>query len=370
MLRRKLHAYTEHKRTLGLDRVLKLTPKHALNFSSNDYLGLTQHKTLKKAYQEGFERYPSGSTSSMLISGYHESHHALLQAFIQALDVDAALLFSSGYAANLSLMKLLAELNVHALVDKHVHASIYDGLQLGGGIYSRYRHQNETHFKQQQHKLPPDAVIITESLFSMSGYMPNLARLATSHPLLVDEAHAFGLYGPDGLGCVKAHNLTQDNVPLRVIPFGKALGASGAVIAGDKIWIDALVQAARPLIYSTAMSPALAYGIREAFTLLRRADPARETLQHHIQTFREHIKHSPLTWRDSNSPIQQLKLGCPIKAQHYSAKLQEKNIICLPIREPTVNRTDTGLRVVLNSSHTADDIHFLFKSLHACQPLI
>jgi 8-amino-7-oxononanoate synthase len=367
MLKRKLSDYTEHKRALGLKRTLKRIPRHALNFSSNDYLGLAHNQTLKRAYHEGLERYPIGSTSSMLISGYHESHHALQQAFIHALDVDAALLFSSGYSANLSLMRLLAELKFHALIDKQVHASIYDGLQLGGGAYSRYRHQDEMHFKQQQHKLPPDAVIITESLFSMSGHMPNLARLATSHALLVDEAHAFGLYGPDGLGCVKAHHLTQDNVPLRVIPFGKALGASGAVIAGDKVWIDALVQAARPLIYSTAMSPAIAYGIREALTLLRRADPARETLQHNIRIFREHIQHSPLTWRDSMSPIQQLKLGCPIKALHYSAKLQEKNIICLPIREPTVTGPDTGLRVVLNSTHTTDDINHLFESFHACQ---
>ena len=368
MLRPKLKAYTEHKHTLNLERVLKLMPKHALNFSSNDYLGLTQNQALKKAYQEGFEHYPIGSTSSMLISGYHESHHALEQAFIQALDVDAALLFSSGYSANLSLMKLLAELNIHALVDKHIHASIYDGLKLGGGTYSRYRHQDKLHFKQQQSTLPADAVIITESLFSMSGHMPDLTQLSTSHALLVDEAHAFGIYGPEGLGLVKAYHLTQGNVPLRIIPFGKALGASGAVIAGDKLWIDALVQAARPLIYSTAMSPAMAYGTREALTLLRAADKARETLQHNIYIFQEHIKHSPLTWRDSSSPIQQLKLGCPIKAKHYSTKLQEKNIMCLPMREPTVRRDDTGLRVVLNSTHTADEIKFLFESLHACQP--
>ncbi len=362
MLKPKLKAYTAHLDATHLRRVPSLTPKNCLNFSSNDYLGLTSNQTLQAAYQTGFKKYPTGSTGSMLVSGYHETHAMLETAFTDTLSTDAALLFPSGYAANLSVMQLLATLNIHALIDKGVHASIYDGLRLSGGTYTRYQHTPKT--------TSPNAVVITESIFSMSGQTPHLKSLAKTHPLIIDEAHAFGVLGPNGLGAVAALKLTQTHVPLRVIPFGKALGACGAIVTGDTDWITALLQTARPLIYSTAMSPALAHGILEAFKLLQAADGARLTLQKNIKQFKKQIKHSPLTWQDSQTPIQQLKLGCPKRAKQYALKLQENNIRCIPMREPTVKRADTGLRIVLNSQHTEDDIQKLFTCLDLCHKSI
>ncbi|MDF1683383.1 MAG: aminotransferase class I/II-fold pyridoxal phosphate-dependent enzyme [Legionellaceae bacterium] len=377
MLKLEITNYLEQKKQQGIQRMRQRLPLHLnqakqhINFSSNDYLGLANNLEIKQAYQEAFYRYPVGSTGSALVSGYHITHEALEHTFSDALGVDACLLFPSGYAANLSLMNLLAELNIHPLIDKNIHASIYDGLRLGGHAYTRYRHQDLEHFKHQLNTLPEHAAVITESLFSMSGHMPHLKQIAelahaNNHPLFVDEAHAFGLYGPEGLGAVMQHGLTQTEVPLRVIPLGKAFGASGAIVAGDRIWVDALVQAARPLIYSTAMSPALAFGLLNTFSIIRGADAARKILQKRIYEFREHIKHSPLNWRDSHAPIQQLLFGCPKQALNYAEQLQAQGIICIPMREPTVKRSETGLRICLNVSHTSNNIHALFESLHQC----
>ncbi|MDF1646244.1 MAG: aminotransferase class I/II-fold pyridoxal phosphate-dependent enzyme [Legionellaceae bacterium] len=362
MLKLKLQSHIADAKERGLLRLRSLTPNSPLNFSSNDYLGLTTHTALQTAYSKSFHQYPAGSTGSMLVSGYHKTHQKLEMAFAKALGVEAALLFSSGYAANLSLMQLLATLDIHALIDKSVHASFYDGLHLSGGSYSRYPHNHST----PKTKHAENTVLITESIFSMSGTIPNLQALATHYPLIVDEAHAFGVLGPKGLGCVAEHRLTTDQVPLRIIPLGKALGASGAIVAGDKDWITALLQTARPFIYSTAISPALTDGMLEAFQCLQDADKARLTLQENIQYFRTQIQSSPLRWQDSKAPIQQLQLGCPKKAGLYAFKLQQNNIRCIPMREPTVRRPETGLRIVLNSHHTPDNIQKLFKCLHQC----
>ncbi|MCH9689589.1 MAG: aminotransferase class I/II-fold pyridoxal phosphate-dependent enzyme [Gammaproteobacteria bacterium] len=368
MLKHKLKAYTAALDEKSLKRSPSLMLNHCLDFSRNDYLALTTNQHLKTAYQIGFERYPTGSTGSMLVSGYHETHQALEAAFVQALQVDAALLFPSGYAANLSIMQLLAKLNIHALIDKNMHASVYDGLALSGGTYTRYR--DIAQLNQKKSTCPNDTVIMTEGIFSMHGEAPDLNLFPSNYPLIIDEAHAFGVLGPQGLGSVAAHGLTQTEVPLRIIPFGKALGGAGAMVAGDKAWITALLQAARPLIYSTAMSPALAYGLNKAFELLRAADSARLNLHANIRQFKQHIKNTSLTWANSDTPIQQLRLGCPQQANAYMLKLQEKNIRCIAMREPTVKRADTGLRIVLNSRHTAQQIQQLFTSLEQCKTSI
>jgi 8-amino-7-oxononanoate synthase len=374
MLKLKVTHYLEQKKQRGTHRARRRLPPHSdhsLNFSSNDYLGLANNLEIKQAYQEAFDRYPVGSTGSALVSGYHVTHEALEHTFSDTLGVDACLLFPSGYAANLSLMNLLAEIDVHALIDKNIHASIYDGLRLRGHAYTRYRHQDLKHFQKKLNTLPTHAAVITESLFSMSGYMPPLQQLAElankkNYPLFIDEAHAFGLYGPEGLGAVMAHGLTQAEVPLRVIPLGKACGASGAIVAGNRIWIDALVQAARPLIYSTAMSPAMAHGLLKSFSILRAANTKRDKLKARIREFREHIQTSPLNWQDSHSPIQQLQLGCPKQALAYAVQLQAQGILCIPMREPTVKRSETGLRICLNMCHTSADINYLFECLNQC----
>ena len=368
--------FKEHAATLlrqGLYRQRRVTEAHEklINFSSNDYLSLASDPRLKKAYQQGFERYPIGSGGSMMVCGYHSTHKALERAFAEALEVDDCVLFSSGFAANLSVTGLLARFDAHLFIDKMVHASIYDGLQLSGASYSRYLHNNMADLLTKIKDAPNHSVLMTEGVFSMSGQSAPLAEIARLgqdklQGLIIDEAHSFGVMGHQGLGAVIQHQLTQNDVPLRIIPLGKAYAAFGAIVAGQGTWIDALLQSARPQIYSTAMSPACAHGLLETLERVRGADERRVKLGELVHYFRDAIKNSPLKWRDSFSLIQQLQLGCPQKALHFADRLREQSIICLPMRQPTVTRQETGLRVILNYNHQPEDIDTLFKCLGMC----
>lgn len=338
-----------------------------LNFSSNDYLSLSSDPRIKKAYQSGYACYPTGSGGSPLVSGYHPVHRELELAFADALGVDDCLFFVSGYAANLGIAALFARLDALAILDKASHASIYDGIAMAGVRYKRYRHCD---LDDLQSKLvsSDSAVVFTESVFSMSGQIAPLAELAKlssqyGFELCVDEAHAFGVMGDEGLGLVKALNLMP---PLRVIPLGKAFAGSGAIVAGQKDWIDALVQSARSYIYSTAPSPAVAYGLLGTLDVVRSLDERRSKLTQLIAYFREAVKNSEMTWRDSTTAIQQLQIGCPHRAQLLAESLLKQSIMCLPMRQPTVKKHETGLRVILNYHHQPEDIDRLLKCIHSC----
>ncbi len=364
--------YLADRKEKGLYRsriVSELTEKN-LDFSCNDYLSLANDSRVRAAYCEGFARYPVGSGGSMVLCGYHAPHRSLERAFSQALEVDDCLLFSSGYVANLSVTSLLVQFGLHVVMDKSVHASIYDGLGLAQASYTRFLHNDLVDLQRKLITAPAPTAILTESTFSMSGLHAPLSAMAallkhdTAH-LIVDEAHGFGVVGPQGLGGVMAAGLTQEEVPLRIIPFGKALSGSGAVVAGKAEWIDALLQATRQPVYSTAISPAFAYGLTEVLAILRQSDGRRAHLQALIAYFRQLTVQSDLRWRDSISPIQQLQLGCPFLAQTYAEKLERNQIQCFPIRQPTVSKQETGLRIILNYHHTTADIDRLFQVLQA-----
>ncbi len=361
-------------REAGLHRVRgnpDFLKKGMLSFCSNDYLSLSTHLALQQAYQEGFKRYPCGSGGSAVISGYHATHRMLEETVAKALGADDALLFSSGYAANLAITALLATLNTPILLDKQVHASWYDGLKATNARVLRYRHQDLDHLETQlahAARYSPSACVITEGLFSMSGQvapMDAIVSLCSQYKALcfVDEAHSFGVIGPNGLGVVNQYALTTEDVPLRLIAFGKALAGQGAVVVGKKAWIDALLQHARSYIYSTAISPALAHGMLAAFDVVLKANDRRAKLYDLVRYFQVQCNNSALSWRQSASPIQQLQLGCPHRAKRVTKHLLAQGIYCQPIRQPTVTLKETGLRVVLNYDHTHSDLDRLFQAL-------
>ena len=371
MLDMKLKQYNQQLTNQGLLRKRQLTcdPKH-INFCSNDYLSLGSDPRIKKAYQEGFQRYASGSGGSMVVCGYHPIHKKLEDAFAEALRVDDCLLFSSGYAANLSVANLLGQLGAYVYIDKCIHASVYDGLKLSKVRYSRYLHNSYLDLSAKVDAMSQSGAIFTESIFSMSGQIAPLTQFANlcgtaGNKLLVDEAHAFGVMGNEGLGGVAHVGLGQDIVPLRVIPFGKAYASQGAIVAGKGEWIEALQQAARPHIYSTSMSPALVFGVLKTLEFVRVADDRRAKLQDLIVYFRDAITASNLQWQNSSTAIQQLQLGCPLRALEFAERLKEHAIFCLPIRQPTVNKKETGLRFVLNYHHQYEHIDDLFRRLSA-----
>ncbi|RUR23006.1 aminotransferase class I/II-fold pyridoxal phosphate-dependent enzyme [Legionella qingyii] len=369
-LTHKIRNYTNQLADEGLlrTRFVLAEDSSLIHFDSNDYLSLARDKRISEGYQRGYALYPSGSGASMLLSGYHPNHRAVEEAFSNLLAVDDCILFSSGYAANLAVTALLGRLKVHCFIDKEIHASIYDGLVLSQVNYTRYLHNNLDDLSRKFTLDFKNSALITEGIFSMSGQLSPLAKLsslcnANDGALLVDEAHSFGVLGNQGRGATAYHGLTQNEVPLRIIPLGKAYAAQGALVAGKADWIYALLQAGRSIIYSTAVSPALSYGLLNTLEFVVNAEDRRSKLAQLISLFRSYVKQSPLNWADSMSPIQQLQLGCPHLALHYARELKKKGISCCAIRKPTVSVKASGLRIILNYNHTPEQIRELFNQI-------
>ncbi|RUR19643.1 aminotransferase class I/II-fold pyridoxal phosphate-dependent enzyme [Legionella sp. km535] len=370
-LNQKIRDYTESLSQKGLLRTRRVSDAQQtalMPFDSNDYLSLSTDRRITKAYQEGYAMYPSGSGGSMLLSGYHANHQAAERAFAELLAVDECILFSSGYAANLAVASLMGKINARCLIDKGVHASIYDGLGLAQVEFTRYIHNDMDDLSHKLMRTVEENVVITEGIFSMSGQIAPLSTISElceekRSVLLVDEAHSFGILGEQGRGAVSYYGLTQNEVPLRVLPLGKSAASQGAVVAGTTVWINALLQAARSLIYSTAPSPALSYGILKTLDVIILADDRRRRLVQLIDYFKQKINTSPLQWSVSNTPIQQLQLGCPHLALHYDKELRKAGLSCSPIRSPTVSTKQTGLRIILNFNHQEEHINTLFNTL-------
>ncbi len=371
----KLQKEMQRRSQMGLLRQRQvMTDSHLLQFSSNDYLSLAANTQIQNAFQSAFKNESIGSGGSMMVCGYHKAHQDLERAFAEALGVDGCVLFASGYTANLCVAALLQWLEPTVFIDKAIHASVYDGLALANLPIIRFFHNDLVDLTRKisrqaiQTATTTSSVIMTESIFSMSGQLAPLNELnqvAKCHysTMLVDEAHAFGVMGKEGLGAVVDAGLTQEEVPLRVIPFGKALGAWGAVVAGHGVWIDALLQT-RPAVYSTAISPAYARGVLATLEMVRVSEDRRKKLKQLINYFRSAIQQSPLKWRDSHTPIQQLQLGCPHRARALTVSLKKQGILCMAMRQPTVPREETGLRVILNYHHQSEDIDRLLRVVH------
>lgn len=364
-----LREYCDGLNKKGLLRtrlVTKTNQPDVIHFDSNDYLSLSEDKRISSAYQEGYRHFPSGSGASMLLSGYHENHRAVEQAFADFLAVDECVLFSSGYAANLAISALLGKLKAHCFIDKGVHASIYDGLTLSKVPYTRYLHNDMDDLHHQLHPVTSESAVFTEGIFSMSGQISPLDRISSLGAVLfVDEAHSIGVLGTQGRGAVDFHQLTQREVPLRTIALGKAFAGQGALIAGQKEWIHALLQSGRSLIYSTAVSPALSYGLLKTLDIVAAEDERRIHLMTLIKQFRDHVAMSPFNWSNSETPIQQLQLGCPHLALQYSQAMKKLGFACSVIRAPTVPSKLSGLRIILNFKHNSDHIDLLFKGLNS-----
>lgn len=338
------------------------------HFASNDYLGLAFDPRLKAAFSQGFARYPTGSSASIAISGYFSIHKELESSFAEFLDAEDALVFSSGFAANLAIVALLEKLHYQLIIDKAIHASFYEGIALAKASYLRFMHQDYDDLEKKIAQGREKKIVALEGIYSMSGQVPDLSRvlrLCQERDALVflDESHSFGVLGPKGAGLAATEAFDKRQVPLRLISFGKALAAQGAIVVGQRDWIDALFQVARTAIYSTNMSPALAYGVLQSLDLLRAGDTERKRLFEIIAYFRKQVAASSLQWRPSETPIQQLQLGSAHKALYYAGQLEKAGILCKALRQPTVNLKETGLRVVLNAHHEQKAIDLLFQTL-------
>lgn len=346
-------------------------PRWLLDFCGNDYLGLSQQFAVTGALQDLAAREGAGGIASHLVCGHHAAHEALEREIADWLGVPAALLFGSGYAANLAVLQALLGKDDVCVQDRLNHASLIDGARLAGCALRRYPHANAEGALRQLRAAPDGAALLaTDGVFSMDGDVAPLRQLALvaraqRATLYVDEAHAAGVLGEDGRGSIDEAGLHADAVPLRLVTLGKALGGYGAVVAGDADLVRHLAETARPYIYTTALPPALAAASLAAVRLARRDHWRREKLAALVQRFREGAQRRGLPLQPSDTPIQPLPCGDEARALAMAASLERKGCWVAAIRPPTVPEGGARLRITLSAAHAEADIDRLLDALAA-----
>ncbi|WP_241721996.1 8-amino-7-oxononanoate synthase [Raoultella sp. HC6] len=355
--------------TQGAGRWLTREGQRWLNFSSNDYLGLSQHPQIVAGWQQGAERYGVGSGGSAHVSGYSDAHRQLEEALADWLGYPRALLFISGFAANQALIAALLGKDDRAVADRLSHASLLEAASLSPAQLRRFQHNDVQQLKTLLEKpLAGQQLTITEGVFSMDG---DSAPLGPIHQvtaeaggwLLVDDAHGIGVLGDEGRGSCYAQNVHPE---LLVVTFGKAFGVSGAAVLCSEALADYLLQFARHLIYSTAMPPAQAVALSAALRTIRgdEGQRRREALACRIAQFRDGMRDYPGQLTESTSAIQPLIVGDNARALRLAARLREQGCWATAIRPPTVPVGSARLRLTLSAAHESADIDRLLEVLH------
>lgn len=341
---------------------------HLLNFCSNDYLGLSQDPrvvaALRDAAGEG-----AGAGASHLVCGHGAQHAALEAELAEWLQAPRALLFGSGYMANLAVVQALLGDGDVCVQDKLNHASLIDAARLAGSTFKRYPHADaEGAARQLASQATGAALLASDGVFSMDGDVAplrDLARIAGEQDatLYIDDAHGIGVMGDAGRGSIDAAGLASGDVPLRLVTFGKALGSAGAAVIGDADLIAHLAETARPYIYTTAMPPAQAAATRGAVRIARAGDDLRERLRASIERLKDGARARALALMPSDTPIQPLLVGSDTHALAMAAALEARGYWVAPIRPPTVPEDSARLRITLSAAHDAQQVDGLLDAL-------
>lgn len=351
-------------------RELLIDNEYYLSFCSNDYLGLANHPEVIAALQDGAKRYGVGSGASHLISGHSQVHHALEQALAEFTGLPRALIFSTGYMANLGVLSALAKRHDTIFEDRLNHASLIDAARLSGARVKRYAHSDISALQRQLDR--PDnrhqSFIVSDAVFSMDGDCADLAALhnhARHHHawLLIDDAHGLGTLGPQGRGSLAAQNIAVDDHIILVGTFGKALGTFGAFVAGSHAVIETLIQQARSYIYTTALPPAIAAATLTSLQLLQQETWRQQHLNRLIERFRSGAAQLQLPITASRTAIQPVILGDAENALAISRQLKASRILIPAIRPPTVPQNTSRLRITLSALHSEEDIDYLLGRL-------
>lgn len=348
---------------------LEIQGRRLLNFCSNDYLGLAAHPEVRRAFQKGVDDHGVGSGAAHLICGHSRAHQALEEDLAEFTGRPRALLFSTGYMANLGVMDALLGRRDLVFEDRLNHASLLDGARLSRAKLRRYPHQDvETLSAWLQAGFPGRRLIATDGVFSMDGdlaLLPELARLAEEHGawLMVDDAHGLGVLGRDGGGTLAHFGLGVEAVPILMGTLGKAFGTFGAFVAGSETLIETLIQSARPYIYTTAPPAALAVATRASLALARREGWRRERLRTLVEHFRRGATELGFRLDPSTTPIQPLIAGTATRALAWSRHLEEQGILVAAIRPPTVPEGSARLRLTLTAAHSDAHLARLLDAL-------
>lgn len=350
--------------------VVTVDNQRLVNFCSNDYLGFANDDRLIRALQQAAETYGVGSGASQLVCGRSSMHAELETELARITGRDRAVVFSSGYLANLSLAMTLCPGRTDLIVaDRLSHASMIDAARLSPAVFKRYRHADPVSLKQQLNKWGQKRkLVLTDSVFSMDGDvapLPDIVKVCRQARacLVVDDAHGFGVLGKSGRGALEYFDLGQEDVPLLMATFGKALGVFGAFIAGQTQLIELLIQRARTYIYTTALPPALAATALMSLRLLDDEPWRREHLQSLIKRFQEGAVQLGLPVLPSSTPIQPLMVGSASAAVKLSDKLFRQGFFISAIRPPSVPNNTARLRITLSAAHTEEQIDHLLDAL-------
>ncbi|KAA1047208.1 8-amino-7-oxononanoate synthase [Pseudocitrobacter sp. 73] len=353
----------------GAGRWLEYEGQRYRNFSSNDYLGMSQHPQVIRAWQQGAEQYGTGSGGSGHVTGFSHAHRDLETELAQWLGYPRALLFISGFAANQAVIAAMMSDKDRIVADRLSHASLLEAAALSPAALRRFQHNDSQHLTRLLSS-PNEGqqLVVTEGVFSMDGDSAPLANVAEATTqagawLMVDDAHGIGVKGAQGRGSCWQQGVRPE---LLVVTFGKAFGLSGAAVLCSESLADYLLQFARHLIYSTSMPPAQAVALRASLDVIRsdEGDERREVLAQHIAHFRAGAQGLDYQLTPSDSAIQPLIVGENARTLSLATTLREKGCWVTAIRPPTVPAGTARLRLTLTAAHRREDIDTLLEVLH------
>ncbi len=342
--------------------------KSLINFSSNDYLGLSKHPSLMLASQNYTKQYGTGSTASRLVTGTYDIHEKLEQKLAKVCGKEAALLFNTGFQANTTIIPSLVDQKSLVLCDRLVHNSILQGIFLSKARWKRYQHNDLSHLERLLKKAVLQGynriLIVTETVFSMEGDrsdVDGLIQLSQQYNTLLylDDAHALGIMGEKGMGLTA----NKSGIDISLGTFGKAIGSFGAFITTSKLIRDYLINCCPGFIYTTALPPAVIGSIDAAIDLVPSLDQERTYLGERIDYLQNQLINLGYKVCNSISPIIPVIIGDEEKALNLSRYLETNGILATAIRPPTVPKNTARIRFVLSSKHQPEQINYLISLL-------
>lgn len=356
---------------------IRIDKKKFVNFCSNDYLGLANHPDILKAFKAGADKYGIGSGASHLICGHSQAHHALEEELAGFCGRQRALLFSTGYMANLGVISALLGKHDVIFEDKLNHASMIDAAHLSGARLQRYLHRDLDNLDIKLAKtLDKDSsslgMIASDGVFSMDGDIAPFDELAVIAKqqqclLMIDDAHGLGVLGEQGRGTLQHLGVNNNDVPVYMGTLGKAFGTFGAFVAGSEELIETLIQLARTYIYTTALPPAIAQATRMSLSIVTEEAWRREKLQSLTAYFKQGANELGVNLLPSDTPIQPILLTSAEAALQASTQLQEQGILVSAIRAPTVTSGSERLRITLTAAHETHHVDQLLDALEKIQ---
>lgn len=350
------------------DNIIYLDRKRYINFASNDYLGLAKHPEVRTSFARAAETFGFGSGASAMISGYSMQHHEFELRFAQWLQVDKAILFNSGYHANIGIFNALLERSDAILSDKLCHSSILEGIRLSRARHYRYQHCDIAHLKKLSYLKQPK-LYATEGIFSMEGNIAPIQEIVSASEqhqssLVIDDAHGIGVLGKKGRGVYEHFNINPAQLACLVLPLGKAFNGLGAIVAGRNEVVESVLQFSNSYRYSTALPAAVCAALLSSLNVVIEEQWRRDQLKKNINIFNQYAleKKLNLISRDE-TPIRSLMIGDIQTLLSLQAQLLSKGWYVAAIRPPTVPEGCARLRISLNSLHTEAQIMLLLDDI-------